>query len=470
MNGKGKRNYRLEKDSMGELKIPAEAYWGAQTQRAIENFPISNLRLPREFIRALGLIKMAAAETNMALGLLEKKTGAAIVRAAREAAEGKWDSQFPVDVFQSGSGTSTNMNANEVIANRANEILGSALGSKKPVHPNDHVNSGQSSNDVIPSCIHIAAVEAIKKGLLPTLQDFKRELEAKAGEFDAVVKLGRTHLQDATPVRLGQEFAGYAAMIAQGIKRIEEASAHLLELALGGTAVGTGINAHPQFAAQVISRLNKITGFEFIEAADHFEAQGAKDAVVHVSGSLKTLAVSLIKIANDIRWLGSGPYGGIGELILPAVQPGSSIMPGKVNPVMAEALIQVAAQVVGNDAAITLGGLSGNFELNVMMPMMAYNLLLTIELLKNGIAAFNRKCIGGLRVDRKRCRELLEKSLAMVTALTPVIGYDKAAEIAEEAYRTGKSLKQVIIGKKVLSPEEVDKILDPEPMTRAGKR
>jgi len=357
------------------------------------------------------------------------------------------------------------MNANEAIANRANEILGRELGSKDPVHPNDHVNLGQSSNDVIPTCIHIAAIETTYNGLLPALYDFEEELQEKAGEFAAVVKLGRTHLQDATPVRLGQEFAGYAAMVSQDFKRVETAVMSLLELPLGGTAVGTGINAHPQFARRTIIRLSHTMGLDFKEAENHFAAQGAKDAIVHMSGSLKTLAVSLIKIANDIRWLASGPYGGIGELILPAVQPGSSIMPGKVNPVMAESLIQVAAQVIGCDAAVTLGGLSGNFELNVMMPMMAYNLLLSIRLLKNGVEAFNRKCIKGLRVDEKRCRELVEKSLAMVTALTPVTGYDKAAEIAKEAYRTGKPLKQVILEKKILPEEEVDRILDPETMT-----
>lgn len=465
MNEKKKSNYRVEKDSLGTLNVPAEAYWGVQTQRAVENFPISGLHLPREFIRALGLVKTAAAETNISLRLLDKNIGAAIARAAAETAEGTWDAHFPVDVFQTGSGTSANMNANEVIANRANELLGGELGSKDPVHPNDHVNLGQSSNDVIPTCIHIAAVETIANGLLPALNEFKKELEAKAGQFAGVVKLGRTHLQDATPVRLGQEFSGYAAMIDQDSKRIETALTSLLELALGGTAVGTGINTHPQFAVQAISRLNRLTGFAFKEAADHFAAQGAKDAVVHVSASLKTLAVSLIKIANDIRWLASGPYGGIGELILPAVQPGSSIMPGKVNPVMAESLIQAATQVIGCDAAITLGGLSGNFELNVMMPMMAYNLLLSIQLLKNGVEVFNRKCIKGLRVDEKRCRESVGKSLAMVTALTPVTGYDKAAEIAKEAYRTGKPLKQVIMEKKILPEEEVDKILDPESMT-----
>lgn len=465
MSKAARKDYRVERDSLGELRIPADAYWGVQTQRAIQNFPISGLRLPPGFIHTLGLVKMLAAEVNRSLGLLAKEPGAAIIRAAREVFEGKWDAHFPVDVFQTGSGTSTNMNANEVIANRANEILGSPLGSKYPVHPNDHVNLGQSSNDVIPTCIHIAAFDAIEKGLLPALGKLKQGLQQKAREFDHIVKLGRTHLQDAVPLRLGQEFGGYAAMVEQGIQRIKEAAQHILELAIGGTAVGTGFNAHPKFAAQVIHRLNKITGFHFREAGNHFAAQGAMDAVVHASAALKTLAVSLVKIANDIRWSGSGPYGGIGELVIPAVQPGSSMMPGKVNPVMAESLIQAAVQATGCDAAVAFGGAFGNFELNTMMPMMAYNLIFSIDILKNGVEAFTQKCIGGLKADEKRCLELVEKSLAMVTVLVPAIGYDRAAELAQKAYRTGKSLKQVIIDENILSPTEVEKLLDPLKMT-----
>ncbi len=465
MNGQEKKDFRIEKDSMGEVQIPGDVYWGAQTQRAVQNFPISGLKLPGVFIRALGLEKMAAAQTNVSLGLLDKEIGDAIVQAAREVAEGKLAAQFPVDVFQTGSATSTHMNANEVIANRAIEILGGELGSKQPVHPNDHVNMGQSSNDVIPTCIHIAGVESIKRELLPALQNFKDQLELKAEEFAPIVKLGRTHLQDAAPVRLGQEFAGYASMIRHSLERIEQGLEHLQELALGGTAVGTGLNTHPHFARLVIARINDLTGLDFREARDHFEAQGARDAVVHASAALKTLAVSLIKIANDIRWLGSGPYGSLGELLIPAVQPGSSMMPGKVNPVMAESLIQVAAQVIGNDAAITLGGLSGNFELNVMMPLMAYNFLLSIKLLAIGIRAFSDKCISGIQADQERCQGLVDKSLAMVTALVPVIGYDKAAEIAVEAYRTGKPLKALILEKKLLAPGDVEKVLDPETMT-----
>lgn len=460
-----KKRTRIEEDSLGKLTLPKDAYWGIQTQRAVENFPISGEPLPRSFIWALGLLKMAAAEANMTLGLLDQKIGSFIVQAAKEVADGKWDSQFPVDVFQTGSGTSSNMNANEVIANRANELLGFPLGRKHPVHPNDHINMGQSSNDIIPTSIHIAGVKSITKELIPALKKFKQELDSKSKTFDPIVKLGRTHLQDATPIRLGQEFSGFASMISHGIDRIEESLDHLLELAVGGTAVGTGINTHPKFPQMVIRRLNEITGLNFREAGNHFEAQSARDAIVHASAALKTFSVSLIKIANDIRWLGSGPYGGIGELILPPVQPGSSIMPGKVNPVTAESLIQVAAQVIGCDAAITVGGLSGNFQLNVMMPMMAYNFLLSIKLLKNAVAVFTDKCIKGLQADQKRCKELVDKSLSMVTALAPVIGYDKAAEIAKEAYRTGNSLKKVIIEKKILPLEEVEKILDPGKMT-----
>jgi len=460
-----KKRNRIEEDSLGKLTLSKDTYWGIQTQRAIENFPISGIRLPRKFIWAIGLVKMAAAEANMALELLDQKIGSVIIQAAREVADGKWDRQFPVDVFQTGSGTSSNMNANEVIANRANELVGFPLGSKHPVHPNNHVNMGQSSNDIIPTCIHIAGVKSITAELIPALKKLKQELNSKSNTFDPIIKLGRTHLQDATPIRLGQEFSGFASMINHGIDGIEKSLEHLLELAVGGTAVGTGINTHPKFPQIVIRRLNEITGLNFRETENHFEAQGARDAIVHTSAAFKTLSVSLIKIANDIRWLGSGPYGGIGELILPSVQPGSSIMPGKVNPVMAEALIQVAAQVIGCDAAITVGGLSGNFQLNVMMPMMAYNFLLSIKLLKNAVTVFADKCIKGLKADQKRCRELVEKSLSMITALAPVIGYDQAAEIAKEAYQTGVPLKEMIIKKKILPAEEVEKLLDPTIMT-----
>jgi fumarate hydratase, class II len=460
-----KQGYRIEKDSMGEMLVPENALWGPQTQRALENFPISKYRFPRSFIRALGMVKYASAKTNMALGLLDQKIGGVIVQASQEVMEGKWDDQFVLDIFQTGSGTSTNMNANEVIGTRAGLISRKMTGTKTLVHPNDHVNMGQSSNDVIPTCIHLSAVESITHDLIPALLGLQRQLEEKAAAFDKIVKIGRTHLQDATPVRLGQEFGGYASMVAHGIQRIKKNLESLLELALGGTAVGTGINAHPSFARLTINEINRVTGCTFREADNHFEAQGAKDAVVEVSGSLKTLAVSLTKIANDIKWMGAGPYGNLAEINIPAVQPGSSIMPGKVNPVIIEALLQAAAQVIGNDAVITLSGLSGNFELNVMMPVMAYNLLSSIELMTNAVKVFTEKCVSGLTANEARCKELMEKSLAMVTALNPHIGYDAAAEIAKEAYRTGKSLRQVISEKKILPEDKLDEILDPVSMT-----
>lgn len=460
--------FRIETDSMGEMKVPASAYYGAQTARAIENFPISGIRFPRQFIRAMGMIKLSAAQANMELGLLKKKIGQAITKAAKEVIEGKLDEQFVLDIFQTGSGTSTNMNTNEVIGNRANEILGGKIGDKKPVHPNDHVNMGQSSNDVIPTAIHVSALEATKKTLLPALRKLHKALDKKAKEFDNIVKIGRTHLQDATPIRLGQEFSGYASQVEHGIRRIENVKNHLSELAIGGTAVGTGINTHPKFGALVAKNLSKMTGINFREAENHFEAQAAKDAVVETSGALKTVAVSLMKIANDLRWLGSGPRCGIGELIIPPVQPGSSIMPGKVNPVMAESVTQVAAQVIGNDAAITIGGQSGNFELNVMMPVMAYNLLQSIMILSNVSNAFTDKCVVGIKADKKRCEEMIEKSLAMCTVLAPIIGYDAAAKLAKEAYETGKTVRQVALEKKILPEDELNRVLDPWSMTEPG--
>lgn len=460
--------FRIEKDSMGELRVPQIAYWGPETQRAIENFPISGLRFPRIFLRALGIIKMAAAQTNMELGLLERKLGTAILQAAREVLEGNFDDQFALDIFQTGSGTSTNMNANEVIAHRANQILGGKIGDKKPIHPNDHVNLGQSSNDVIPSTLHIAAWEGIQKDLLPALKTLQKALEKKAREFNSVMKIGRTHLQDATPIRLGQEFSGYASMVNHGVRRIENLRRNLSELALGGTAVGTGINSHPRFAGLVIKRINQTTGLAFREAENHFEAQGARDAVVEASSALKALSTSLWKIANDIRWLGSGPRCGIGEILIPPVQPGSSIMPGKVNPVIPEAICQVVAQVMGNDLTVAIAGMSGNFELNVMMPVMAYNLLQSIRLLSIASSVFTEKCVNGLKADKERCREMIEKSLAMVTALSPRIGHDRAAEIAKEAYRTGRTIREVAIQKGVLPARELEKILDPWRMTKPG--
>src|SRR5262245_11702763 len=376
-----KNSFRVERDSMGEMQVPADALYGAQTQRAVENFPISNLRFSREFIRAMGLIKLAAARTNMDLGLLDKTTGESIVNAAQEVMDGKLDQHFVLDIFQTGSGTSTNMNTNEVISNRAIQMLGGVLGSKTPVHPNDHVNMGQSSNDVIPTAMHVAALAAIEGSLIPALRKLQSSLEAKAREFDSIVKIGRTHLQDATPVRLGQEFGGYARQVELGVRRLEKLRDTLGELPLGGTAVGTGINTHPKFAGKAIAHLSKLTGLKLHEAEDHFEAQGGKDAIVEASGILKTIAISLTKVANDIRWLASGPRCGIGEISLPETQPGSSIMPGKVNPVIAESALMAATQVIGNDLAVTLGGLSGVLELNVMMPVIAHNVLESIRLL-----------------------------------------------------------------------------------------
>ena len=433
---------RMERDTMGELAVPATAYYGVQTARAIENFPISSLRIPRAMLRALGLLKRAAATVNQSLGLLEKKVAGAIAQAATEVVEGHLDAEFPVDIFQTGSGTSTNMNTNEVIANRATELLGGARGSKL-VHPNDHVNLGQSSNDVIPTAIHIAAGELIQAQLIPALTRLHHSLACQATAFDQIVKIGRTHLQDATPVRLGQEFGGYARQIERGIQRVKRAQAALSEVALGGTAVGTGLNCHPQFPTQVLAIISNETGCSFTEATNHFEAQATQDSLVEASGALKTLAVSLMKIANDIRWLGSGPRCGLGEINLPETQPGSSIMPGKVNPVIAESVTMVCAQVIGNDVTITVGGQAGNFELLVMLPVMAYNLLQSIELLATASSNFAAKCIEGITVNEARCQSLIEESLAMCTALAPEIGYEAAAQLAKEAYQSGKTVRQV---------------------------
>ncbi len=462
------RGFRIEKDSMGKMKVPVQAYWGPETQRAFENFPISGLLFPREFIRALGMIKVSAARANLELRLLDPKRGNAILRAAREVREGKLDNHFVLDIFQTGSGTSTNMNANEVIAHRANEILGGKIGDKKPVHPNDHVNLGQSSNDVIPSAIHISALEGVQNDLLPALNSLQMAMEKKAREFDSVLKIGRTHLQDATPMRMGQEFSGYARMVAHGRRRLETAKTHLAELALGGTAVGTGINTHPRFAFLAIREIRRMTGLPFREAKNHFEAQGSKDAVVEASGALKAVAVSLMKIANDIRWLASGPRCGIGEIRIPPVQPGSSIIPGKVNPVIPEALCQVCAQVVGNDLTVTVAGMSGNFELNVMMPVMAYTLLQSIRLLAKGAGVFTEKCVKGLQADEIRCREMIERSLALVTSLSPRVGHDRAAEIAQEAYRTGKTIREIALKQRILPGRELQEIFDPWKMTKPG--
>ncbi len=458
------REFRTERDSMGELPVPADAYYGAQTMRAVKNFPISKLRFPRSFIRALGHIKLAAAEVNQDFGLLDGRLSDAIVEAAREVVEGRHDDQFVVDIFQTGSGTSTNMNANEVIANRAIEILGGGIGSRDPVHPNDHVNIGQSSNDVIPTAIHVAAVDGIHRGLIPALEQLRLELAAKAEEFMPVVKTGRTHLQDATPVLLGQEFLGYAGQIERGIERVRKGADGLSEVALGGTAVGTGVNTHPAFAARVCEKLSEAVGVPVRETENHFQAQSTLDGVVECSGALKTLAVSLMKIANDIRWLGSGPRAGIGEIELPAVQPGSSIMPGKVNPVIPESVCQVAAQVIGNDTAITVAGQSGNFEINVMMPVATHNLLESIDILASASRNLADECISGLTATEAGPR-MVHRGLAIVTTLVPHIGYDESAAIAKEAQATGKTVKEVALDKTSFSEEKLDRILDPASMT-----
>ncbi len=459
---------RVETDSLGEVEVPSTAYYGAQTERARLNFPVSGIRFPRRFIGALGMIKGEAAAVNLSMGKLESNLAAAIQQAAGEVVDGRHDDQFPLDIFQTGSGTSTNMNANEVISNRAIEILGGEMGSKSPVHPNDHVNSGQSSNDVIPTAIHLAAFGALVEDLEPALEFLATELEAKALEFDAVVKIGRTHLQDAVPVRLGQEFSGYAQQIRNGLARLDSVKPRLAELALGGTAVGTGLNAPPGFADKVIERLAERTGHPFVPAPNKFEALAAKDAVVETSGMLKTVAVSLTKIANDIRWLGSGPRCGIGEISLPSLQPGSSIMPGKVNPVIPESVLMVAAQVQGNDVAINIGGLSGVFELNVMMPIMAHNLLQSIGILAAASRLLAELTVKGLVANQDRARQMVEKSLAMVTCLAPRIGYDEAAEIAKEAFSTGRTVREIARERKVLSDEELDRALDAYAQTEGG--
>ena len=459
---------RTEKDSMGEMSVPGSALYGASTQRAVLNFPISGYRFSRPFIRALGLIKWAAAQANADLGLLDAHRCAFIVQAAEEVAEGKLDEHFPLDIFQTGSGTSTNTNANEVISNRCSQLAGKPIGARDPVHPNDHVNMGQSSNDVIPSAIHISAAEQLKNCLIPALEELHGALDAKAKEFWGVIKIGRTHLMDATPVRLGQEFSGYAWQVSYACERASRAISVLEELALGGTAVGTGLNRHMEFPGKVMRHLEQRTGIKFHEAQNHFEAQGAKDAVVEASGHLKTIAVSLFKIANDIRWLGSGPRCGIGEIRLPSTQPGSSIMPGKVNPVMCESLMMVCAQVIGNDSCVTWSGANGNFELNVMMPVMAHNLLESIRLMGNACDAFREKCVRGIEANEERCRELVELSMAMVTSLAPRIGYDRAAEIAKESAKTGRTVREISLERKVLPADELERALDPVGMTEPG--
>jgi fumarate hydratase, class II len=460
-------NFRSERDSMGEMQVPADAYYGAQTARAVENFPISDLRFNRGFIAAMGLIKWACAEINHDLGLLDDKREDLIKQAAQEVIEGKLDHPFVVDIFQTGSGTSTNMNANEVIASRANEIATGKRGGKEPIHPNDHVNMQQSSNDVIPTAMHIAAAVAIKETLVPALTHLEHTLNVKATQFDDVIKIGRTHLQDATPIRLGQELSGYCAQARQSVERALRAIQALRELPLGGTAVGTGINSHPDYAKQAVKVIAQKTGISFIEAHNHFEAQSTKDGVVEASGQLKTIAVSLSKIANDIRWLASGPRCGIGEISIPSTQPGSSIMPGKVNPVMSEMALMVSAQVIGNDATIAFAasGLGSTFELNVMMPVMVYNVLQSIELLSRAARVFADRCVAGMEANRERCESLVEQSLAMCTSLAPIIGYDQAADIAKESFKTGQTVREIARQRKLMSDAELDKALNARRMT-----
>jgi fumarate hydratase, class II len=457
---------RKEKDSMGEMEVPADAYYGASTQRAALNFPISTLRLGRPFIRALGLIKLDSARVNADLGLLESQIAEAIQAAAREVADGKFDDHFVVDVFQTGSGTSTNMNANEIIANRASEILGGERGSRT-VHANDHVNLGQSSNDVIPTAIHVAALIELNQRLIPGLERLQAALGAKAREFWDVIKTGRTHLQDATPIRLGQEFLGYAGQVERGLGRLHHAQEELSEVALGGTAVGTGINTHPEFASRVCALLSQELGVGIRETDNHFQAQSTLDSVLEASGSLRTVAMSLQKIANDIRWLGSGPRAGLGELALPEVQPGSSIMPGKVNPVIAESLIQVTAQVIGCDATVAQAAQGSYFELNLMLPVAAYNLLQAIELLASASQNFADRCVSGLSATQKG-PEMVERGLMLATGLVPAVGYDAAADIAKEAVKTGRTIHKVAREKTDLSEEDLDRLLDAAKMTAPG--
>ena len=451
---------RKEIDSMGTVMVPKEAYYGAQTQRAVENFDISGLRFPSSFIRALGMIKKHAARVNHELQLINAELADAITQAAEEVTSGKLDDQFVIDVFQTGSGTSTNMNVNEVIAGRANEILAGKKGGKNPVHPNDHVNMGQSSNDVIPSALHIAALTTMRDRLIPAMQKLHKSLEGKSKEFAQVRKIGRTHLQDAVPMSLGQEFSGHARQVEWGMGRIQGTEEALSELALGGTAVGTGLNTHPDFAPRVITSIAEETGCPFKKALNHFEAQAAQDGAVQTSGVLKTIAVGLIKIANDIRWLSSGPRCGLGEINIPSLQPGSSFMPGKVNPVIPEAVIQTAAQVIGNDATITFSGQGGNFELNTMLPVIAYNLLQSIQLLSSATTALAEKCVDGISANRERCASNLEQSLALATGLVPAIGYDKAAAIAKEAYEKKKTVREIALENQVLPEDELNRLLD----------
>jgi len=457
-------DFRIERDSLGEMQVPADAYWGAQTQRAVENFPISKVTFGRRFVRALGIVKKAAAQANRDLGLLDAETAEHVVAAADEVIAGDHDDQFPVDVFQTGSGTSSNMNANEVIANRATELAGGEVGSRE-IHPNDHVNYGQSSNDVVPTAMHVAALEAVERDLLPALETLADELATREDDFDDVVKTGRTHLQDATPVTLGQEFGGYRTQVEKGIERVQGTRERLAELALGGTATGTGLNTHPEFPWRAAEYISEETDIEFREADDHFEAQAAHDAMNEAHGALRTVAGSLNKIANDLRLLASGPRNGLGELEQPENQPGSSIMPGKINPVVAEAVNQVHKQVVGNDAAIAAGAAEGQIDLNLYKPVIAHNFLQSARILANGSEVFAERFVAKLEANREHCESQVEQSMALATALNPAIGYDKASEVAKAALKEGKTVREVAVEKGYLTEAEADEVLDPRRMT-----
>jgi fumarate hydratase class II len=460
---------RTESDSMGTVSVPADAYYGAQTARALANFRLSPLRLPRRFIAALASVKAAAARANVGLGLLDEARGTAIEQAAREVVDGQFDDHFPLDVFQTGSGTSTNMNANEVIANRAAELLGGARGDKSVVHPNDHVNMGQSTNDVFPTALHVAALLALESELLPALRTLAATLERKAEEFHDVVKAARTHLQDAVPITLGQEFSGYASVVRHDIARLERTRIHLAELAIGGTAAGTGLNAAPEFAARVVAELRVLTGEKLRQADNLFEAMQNRDAAVEVSGACRTLAVGLLKLANDLRFLSSGPHTGLNEIALPDLQPGSSIMPGKVNPVIPEAVAMAAAQVIGHDAAIAIAAMNGNLDLNTMMPIIAYDLLSSLDLLANASRALAERCIAGIEANRERCRSYAESSPAVVTALAPVIGYDAAAKLVKRSLTEGISMREALRTSGLVAEDRLDALLDLLAMTRGGR-
>lgn len=458
-------DYRIERDSLGEVKVPKDAYWGAQTQRAIENFPVSGLRFPPVFISSLGYIKLASAEANRSLGLLRPDFADAIIKASEEVIMGDFNDQFPIDIFQTGSGTSTNMNVNEVIATRANEILTGQKNSKGPVHPNDHVNMGQSSNDVIPSAIHVSASIQVKRLLLPNLDKLRLTIDGKCRLYQDVVKTGRTHLMDAMPITLGQEMSGWAAQMLSAIERIESVFPRLSSLAIGGTAVGTGVNTHPDFGKMVARIISEKTGIDFKEADNHFEAQSSQDSILELSGQLKTLASALMKIANDLRWMNSGPVSGLSEIRLPSLQPGSSIMPGKVNPVIPEAVRMVSAQVMGNDLVVTVANSLGDFQLNVMLPVIAYNILQSITILGNVSLLLAEKAIEGIEVNIERLRELVGRNPILATVLNPLIGYEKAAEVVKKAIREQKSIKDVVVEMGIVTAEEVEDLLDPRRMT-----